>query len=222
MRHTIADLEQLFDALKTDLKTLKALEEELQHRQTPRAVALLAKVRENLTTLKGPQSGSSPDTVPAPTTHPFEKDLKQQSNLWSAPLTRVPQIASKPIVTQQDVPRPAGQPRPPPVEASARVRVAPNGTHDTQEISIDEAYNILKATSCSTWETIEQTRRQVVQQSHPERLRTLGAEQRAKAKAEAKRANAAYAALRQLRTATSDDRPTIEINEEIKLVHCVY
>lgn len=204
MRHNIAELEQLFHALKTDPKTLKALEEELRHRQVPRAVALLAKVQGSLNILKGTRSGSSPGTVPTPTIHLVTKDLNQQPDLWSRQSTRVLQIAPKQVVAQQEGIKPANSSGPPPLEASALAGGAGN-THNTHGISIDEAYKILKATSCSTWEIVEQTRRQVVQQSHPERVATLGPERRAHAEAEAKRANAAYSVLCRLRTSRSDD-----------------
>ena len=64
---------------------------------------------------------------------------------------------------------------------------------------LEEAYKVLKATPGATWESIEQTRRTLVHQSHPSRWKTLSAEKRAQALAEAKRVNAAYAALSQTR-----------------------
>jgi len=207
MRHTIAELEQLFDALKTDPKTLKALEEELQHRQMPRAVVLLAKVQGTLKILKGVKLASSSNTVPEPTIVALSgiKDLNQQPDLWGAQSTPVHQVAPKPVVAQQEVIRPSNRSGRPSLEASAPAGDTGNGTDDTRGISIDEAYKILRATSCSTWESIEQTRRQVVQQAHPERVAMLNSEQRVRVQAEATRTNEAYAVLRQLRTSTSND-----------------
>lgn len=204
MRHKIEELEQLFAASKTDTKTLKALEEELRHRQVPRAVALLDKVQGTLKIPKGAKSGSSPGSVPEPPIVPAVKDLNQQPDLWCGQSTPVPQIAAKPVVAQQEVLRSANRLGPPP-EASAPARDAGNATDATRGMSIDEAYKILKATSCSTWQTIEQNRRQLVQRAHPERVATLDPERRAHAETEAKRANAAYAVLHQLRTATSNE-----------------
>jgi hypothetical protein len=200
MRHTIAELEQLFDVLKTDPKTLKALEEELQHRQVPRAVALLAKVRETLKTLKGAKPNSSPHTVRDPIIVPVVKDLNQQPDLWSGQSTPALQIAPKQVVAQPNVLRPTDLPGLSSVEASAYARNADKLRDDTHGISVDEAYKILRATAYSTWEAIEQTRRQAVQQAHPERIATLSPELRAQVKSEAKRANAAYAVLCQLRS----------------------
>lgn len=64
---------------------------------------------------------------------------------------------------------------------------------------LEDAYKVLKATAGSTWESIEQTRRQLVQQSHPGRLKSMNPERRAQTLAEAKRVNAAYAVLSQAR-----------------------
>ena len=204
MRHTIAELEQLFDALKTDPKTLKALDEELQHRGTPRAVALLAKVQGTLKILNGAKSASSPSAVPKVTVVPAEKNLNLQPDLWCGQSTPVPQIAPKLAVAHQKVVRPHNRPEPS-FEALAPSRDRSDATDATRGMSVDEAYKILRATSSSTWEVIEQARRQIVQQAHPERLAALGSAQRADVEAEAKRANAACAVLRQLRIATFSD-----------------
>jgi len=50
----------------------------------------------------------------------------------------------------------------------------------------------------------ESIRPELVQQSHPDNVATMSAEKRAAVQAEAKRANAAYAVLRQARGASSD------------------
>jgi DnaJ-domain-containing protein 1 len=65
---------------------------------------------------------------------------------------------------------------------------------------LEEAYKALKTTPGATWESIEQTRRMLVQQSHPSRLKSLGAERCAQVLSEARRVNAAYAALARQRT----------------------
>ena len=62
---------------------------------------------------------------------------------------------------------------------------------------LDEAYKVMKAAPGATWESIEQTRRTLVQQSHPSRWKKLSAEKRAQTLTEARRVNAAYAALSQ-------------------------
>ena len=60
---------------------------------------------------------------------------------------------------------------------------------------VAEAYKLLKATPSSTWESIEQTRREVVQRSHPERVTLLSPERRSEVLSAAKRTNDAYIVL---------------------------
>ena len=64
---------------------------------------------------------------------------------------------------------------------------------------LDDAYKVLKTAPGATWEFIEQSRRMLVQQSHPSRWKAMNAEWRAQVLAEAKRVNTAYAALSQAR-----------------------
>jgi DnaJ-domain-containing protein 1 len=64
---------------------------------------------------------------------------------------------------------------------------------------LGDAYKLLKVTAGSTWELIEQTRRQLVQRSYPDRLGSMSAEGRAQVLAESKRVNAAYTLLSQAR-----------------------
>lgn len=198
MRHNIAELEQLFGALKTDPKTLKALEEELQHRQTPRAVALFAKVQGALKTLKRGKSDDSPSNRPKPDISPTEH-LNQQPDLWSGQSKPVPQHASAPAVAQHEMVPPASSPVSG-FPASISAPVMDNVTGIPPAMSAADAYKVLNATTCSTWETIEQTRRLIVQQAYPERIATFSLELRAKVQTEAKRANEAYAGLCRLRT----------------------
>ena len=68
-----------------------------------------------------------------------------------------------------------------------------------QAMPLEDAYKVLKATPGTTWESIEQTRRTLVHQSHPSHLKTLSAEKRTQALAEATKVNVAYAALSQTR-----------------------
>jgi DnaJ-domain-containing protein 1 len=176
----VGDLEAFFAKSKTDAKALKQLEHELQYRQVPRAVALLARVRAAL-------SGEPPATIDIPATGPAP--VPQQSGLWERPSKPAP----APLVTPVAASRPA-----------ARVKVSDSpATEGVQPrapvIPISDAYKLLKATAGSTWELIEQTRRQLVQKSHPDRLGSMSAEGRAQVLAESKRVNAAYAVLSQAR-----------------------
>ena len=194
MQQGIAQLEALYSTAATDVKSLTQLQHELQFRQVPRAVALLEKVEKELTgsrvaTPAPPFSGftAAPATVPSAGL----VASVEQADLWgTAPAERA--VVAPRVVT------------PPPV-----VRTAPAATVKTPQtapplpgvstLSVDEAYKILKATPSSTWESIEQTRRQLVQLAHPDHLACLREEKRPPVIAEAKRANAAHAVLRQAR-----------------------
>lgn len=62
-----------------------------------------------------------------------------------------------------------------------------------------DAWRALGAQPGASWESIEQSRRRIVELAHPVRLATLPAQQQAKARADAEQANAAYLFLHSLR-----------------------
>jgi hypothetical protein len=66
-------------------------------------------------------------------------------------------------------------------------------------MSLLEAYKVLKVPMDSTWEAIENSRRQMVQRSSPANLAQMTEEKRAPILAEARLANAAYAVILQSR-----------------------
>jgi hypothetical protein len=181
MQLGVGDLEALFTKSKSDIKVLKKLEHELQHRQVPRAVALLAEVQAAM-------NGPTP-AVPAPS-KPSPAAAPHQTGLWARAATP----ATGPVAAPTAAPRSAE-----PIKTPAP-SVATKTTQPAQPVmSVDDAYKQLKATTGCTWESIEQTRRQLVQPSHPARLKSMIPERRAQAVAEAKRANAAYLKLSQMR-----------------------
>lgn len=178
IQHGVGQLEDLFTKSKSDPRVLKRLEHELKYRQVPRAVALLAEVRAamyGLSPTPAPDTNApAPPRAPAP--QPSLRDTQPPVARHAAP--------SPPVV---DVPA-----APQPVAAAA---LATPATAPVPAIPLEDAYKLLKATSGSTWESIEQTRRLLVEASHPERLRSLPEGKRTQALAEAKRVNDAYAAL---------------------------
>lgn len=174
MQHGVGQLEELFATSKADQRVLKQLEHELQYRQVPRAVALLAEVQAAMH-VSAPAPAPPPAAAPPP-----------QPSLWDAPppqTTRSPAPAIPPAATPV-----AARPEVAPVPARPPTPRAP-------AMPLDDAYKLLKATPGATWESIEQTRRLLVQASHPEKLRNQPESKRAQALAEAGRVNAAYAAL---------------------------
>lgn len=171
MQLGVGDLESLFAKSKADVKALKQLEHELQHRQVPRAVALLSEVQAAMSRAQS--------LAPQP---PVATPPQKQPSLWEKPAT--PAAASP-----QAVPIKATTPPPPPKIPKATQAFLP----------LEEAYKLLKATAGSTWESIEQTRRQLVLQSHPARLKSMSPEKQAQTLAEATRVNTAYVTLSQAR-----------------------
>lgn len=186
MQHGVAQLEQLYATSKSDAMVLKRLEHELQYRQVPRAVALLAEVQAAMYL----EVANTP-LVPSPPPMTPPNSGARQPNLWE----RRPVPSASPA-------RAASRTQPP--EPTAGTLVLPQSPasqpHTVPAMSVEEAYKALKATQGSTWESIEQTRRQFVQQAHPARLATMSAEKRAQIQAEAKRLNTAYAVLSRQRT----------------------
>ena len=187
MQHGVGQLEEMFDSGKADPKVLKQLENELQYRQVPRAVALLAEVQ---AAMNGGAAAQQVPIVPAlpPARAPAPAPVSQQPDLWgrstAPPIVAVPPAAPVRAVTPAVKP-----PEAPPV--AAKTPASP------PDMPLDEAYKVMKATPGATWESIEQTRRTLVQQSHPSRWKKLSAEKRAQTLTEARRVNAAYAALSQ-------------------------
>jgi len=59
---------------------------------------------------------------------------------------------------------------------------------------------LLRVTAGAPWEEVEQARAKIVQRCHPDALEGLSADRRIAAVDDAKRANAAYAALAQERS----------------------
>ncbi len=183
MQHGVGQLEGMFAKGQADPNVLKQLENELQYRQVPRAVALLSEVQ---AAMYGSSPARPPAAIPAsPTTRPLFPPVPQPE-----PVAR--------LVNRSTAPPPTIIQARPPSEAAMSLEPP---ARPLVEIPVDDAYNLLKATRGSTWESIEQTRHQLVQQSHPERVRLLSPERRSQVLSEAKRVNGAYLALSELRCA---------------------
>jgi hypothetical protein len=177
IQHRIGDLEELFAKSKADLKVLKQLQHELQYRQVPRAVALLADVQ---AAMEAPNFALTAGAAAGPAPPP------RQSGLWERPTVQVARPATAPIA-----PAPAA-PRVKSADDSPVTRASPP---TVPTMPLEEAYKLLKSTPGMAWESIEQSRRRLVQQSHPSRLTSLSPEKRSQAVAEARLVNAAYASL---------------------------
>lgn len=184
MQHGVGQLEEMFAKGKTDAKLLKQLEQELQYRHMPRAVALLAEVQAAIRDgTAAPQMPNVPVSPPALAKTP----ISQQPDLWGYP--------AKPPVIPTPAPIRTVAPASNPQESQpvAKSPALPPTMH------VEDAYKVLKLTPGATWESIEQARCTLVDRSHPSRWKELSAEKREQALADAKRVNAAYVALSQTR-----------------------
>ena len=184
MRQSVAQLRELFTQSKPDESVLKQLENELQCRQVPRAVALLAEVQAALQRRSETTKAAAAPSRTAVLEH-GPVVVAQQSELWGS-LSAVTVVAS-PI----SVLIPTPKPKDPAFRAKPEI-LAP-------VMLLDEAYEVCKATYTTPWESIEQMRRTFVMRSHPARLKPLNAANRTLALAESKRFNVAYATLSQVR-----------------------
>lgn len=182
--HNIEELEKLFGSKKENDTVLEHLAHELQFRQSPRANTLLRKVEAalSLTAQSVKKSGSD-------TTEPVQHRL----DIGATPSPGAPPT----VAIKRSAPSGTTDPVTPPVALAAY----PKGS--ALAMSTEDAYKVLGVTPASTWEEIEQIRRQLVRKTHPTRLTLMSEQKRAQAQAEAKRINTAYAALMQHRTRRS-------------------
>lgn len=180
MQHGVGALEALFAKSKTDPKVLKQLEHELQHRQVPRAVMLLSEVQ---AAIHG-ATFAAPSVSPVRPAQAVEQPSLRERSAAPAPNPVTPEVA------------------PPPSAVSTKTHETPAAAKPSQPsvpiLSLEDAYKLLHATVGTTWESIELTRRHLVQQSHPGRLQSMSPDGRAQVRAEAERVNVAYAVLSQM------------------------
>lgn len=170
----IGQLEEMFASSKLDSKVLKQLEDELRQRKMPRAVSLLAEVQAAMSGVD-----SSTPSVATPISQPkVMPPTERQLDLWTKPSTVAASPSASTVTPEQ------------PKQATRSA---------TLTISVEEAYKLLKTTPSSTWESIEETRRQLVQQASPINTKSLDVEKRAQMHAMAQLINAAYETLFQQR-----------------------
>ena len=184
MQNGIAQLESLFAASMDDAKVLKKLQEELRHRQVPRAVVLAEKVEK--------ARGGAKTPAVSPTATPSGHTIAQNP-------TVTPKVHQPPLWISTSGSTHVQVPTAPAVRSAAPEAIAlqkPAMAATALVMGLDEAYKTLKVMPGSTWETIELARRQSVQRAHPTEIGSLDIEQRREAQASARRANAAYAVLR--------------------------
>lgn len=208
MRSGVAELKEIFIKSRSDLKALRQLEEELQHRQVPRAIELLAQVRSVIATCMA--SGASSSSAPSGTSVVSDNSRSNSSprapdlfsSLEPAAAVQASSQSGRNSISKSNsgnaVHGLAAVATPKPIskgkdtgESVHRAVVA----EETPHISLSDAYKLLKATATSPWESIEVLRRELVQQSHPQLLKSMPADQREQSFHNARRVNAASAVL---------------------------
>ena len=183
LRHTIGQLEEMFARQRPDDDALKVLEAELQFRHVPRAVSLLRRVK---AALRGEGSLSLPE----------------QPKLFepvSLPLRPVPEPI---VILPMPEPNPSAvlpKPEVKPSNLAISAASTPVPIPEVLQLALDEACKVLHVTPGTPWAEIELSRSRIVQRAHPDAVERLSPEKRAAARAEAQRANAAYAALLEAR-----------------------
>lgn len=163
----IVGLEDLFVKSEGELQILRDLEYELRHRQVPRARSLLVKIR---ATIKAVPTTEIGDAV---TPHLPESPGHVGGDLFEV----------------EHVPR-----QEPKSEQPAQVKSPAWAAREIPVMSLSDACKTLKTTPGSSWESIELTRRQLVQLASP----VLAAgEKRKGLQSNAEKINAAYRVIAQ-------------------------
>lgn len=189
MQLGIGALEEMFTSSKTDAKVLRQLENELQHRQVPRAVALLDQVQ---LAMKRVASSALPRA---------QDELPLEPPAGPAPATPPPVCPAPAVIVSAPAPQPTPPSLPQPVHPlvippvavpvpSARIERA-----SIPPVSLDDACKLLKVTLTSAWQEVELARRKMVLLSHPRHVAGMVPERQEAVRDEARRVNAAYALL---------------------------
>ena len=98
MQHGVGQLQELFAKSRSDAKVLKQLEVELQHRQVPWALALLAEVQAAMNGAKDIGASASVSPPVSPSAPPRQEDL------WTAPAPLAVLVSTPPAPMPVAVP----------------------------------------------------------------------------------------------------------------------
>lgn len=183
MQQSIVQLNSLFSTSQTDSAVLKQLHYELKFRKVPRALELFEKVERALKACAG-------EAAPV-----IQPKVEQSAIL---------RVVRSPVALEKQPELWSSDPALRPANANAKPEIATTVRPTTPqavlvEMSVNEAYRLLQANQNSTWESIEITRRNLVQTSSPERLSGMSDIKRTEALTETRKVNSAYAILQQLR-----------------------
>lgn len=172
LKFRISDLEEMFAERSKDSALLDRLQQELKYRKTPRAVALLQKVRA---------------AVPR-----AESETRSSVQLSERPIVLKPSIA---CVASRDTGTESLPLAFPVQEAPHNPSRSLAGGQTSPPTEVDQIYGLLKISPGASWESIELARRKLVQRASPAITLTMSAGDRARLNERAALVNAAYALL---------------------------
>lgn len=198
-KKSVVDLQVLFESSKDDVAELKKLAAELKHRQVPKAIALLTKVKAALAKFQATRGtireGKTPESEPE--THAvlecqecgqrMRVELSPEKCEYTCSSCKVEFFTS----FQKGV--------------FSAVFAKPNRseTHHKEcpieSLSLAAAYRLFDADPDTPWEVIELNRRRLIQQYHPDKVASLGPKLREVAEIEGKKINVAFSMLRDAR-----------------------
>lgn len=199
MQLGIAALEDMFATSKTDAKVLRQLENELQYRQVPRAVALLGQVQVAMKRLAS--------EVLAPGLQaalPLEPEGASALERFSPPRPehRLPSVRVSSTTTAGTRPETQNSAQATASRAETALQSpAPVQRAPVPAMSVDDACKLLKVSLGASWQEVELSRRKMVLLSHPRHVVGMLQERQEVVRNEARRVNAAYAALSSARVA---------------------
>jgi len=176
-------LESIFGRSNASKDELLDLKEELELRTTQRASTLLEKVSERISSLPKKQT---PASTALPRMEPKQASLPLEIPGFST-AGATPQI-SVPVV----VPTP-----------KATVPSAKQNQPVLTEISVEQAYRILRVTTAASWDAIEASRRELVSHAQPDKTAGIPADKRSQLQAEAQQVNRAYRKLLEAKQANT-------------------
>lgn len=197
IQKTIVELQELFEASKDSSAELKKLAAELKHRRVPKAVALAKKVLDALNGTKAEEPKKDPGATQQSTQATPEDpiiDCQGCSQKLRIKLGAESREYSCPSCKSKFHASFSGG-----VLSVVFLKAAGAGAgfeNEDAPLTVNDAYKLFDADATSPWESIELTRRRLIQQYHPDKVAALGPKLQVLAEAEGKRINVAYDLLR--------------------------
>ena len=174
----IAELEELFKNPKITADELKTLEGELECRSTARAENLLSEVKKSV---------KVKEIIAKARTRVAQKQLIQ---------LELPSVADFELSSNAPAPSTQVTYQPKVVTSTPAPQKSPSVNADPA-MTKEQAFKILKVSPTTSWEQIEQSRRELVARAQPDMLAVLAPEIRKALQDECRLVNAAYKSLLQ-------------------------